>query len=323
MGNEETTIGIIGLGLVGQALAARLRAAGLRTLGYDRSPEALARFAQAGGEPVDSLAALGAQVRTVLLAVFDTQGVLEVVEGEGGLLYPVIPAPSPVIPAKAGIRGSPKAFIPAKAGIQEVLVHRIIDCSTGDPAQLEALHSRLQQRNITFIESPLSGSSQQIEAGEATALVGAEDAAWQSAQPLLALLATQCIHVGPPGMGAKAKLATNLVLGLNRAVFAEGLVFAESLGIAPQKFLELVLATPARSDAAAVKGPLMVSGDFAPRSRIRQHLKDVLLMLESAGREGLTLPLSEAHSVMLQAAVAAGRGDLDNAAIVLQMRAAR
>ncbi|TWO71121.1 NAD(P)-dependent oxidoreductase [Caenimonas sedimenti] len=316
MGDEET-IGIVGLGLVGQALGARLRAADLRTLGYDRSAEAMAAFAQAGGEAANSLAELGARVRTVLLAVFDTQGVLEVVEGEGGLLCPVIPA-------KAGIQGSPeKDVIPAKAGIQEVSVHRIIDCSTGDPAQLEALNERLKQQGITFIESPLSGSSQQIAAGEATALVGAEDAAWQSAQPLLALLAAQCIHAGPPGMGAKAKLATNLVLGLNRAVFAEGLVFAESQGIAPQKFLELVLATPARSDAAAVKGPLMVSGDFAPRSRIRQHLKDVRLMLDTADRAGVQLPFSDTHAAVLQAAVADGHGDKDNAAIVLQLRAAK
>ena len=91
-------------------------------------------------------------MRTVVLAVFDTQGVLEVVEGEGGsLATDVIPSP---------------AVIPAKAGIQEVLVRRIIDCSTGDPAQLEALHSRPQQRHITFIESPLSGSSQQIAAAK-------------------------------------------------------------------------------------------------------------------------------------------------------------
>jgi 3-hydroxyisobutyrate dehydrogenase-like beta-hydroxyacid dehydrogenase len=81
-----------------------------------------------------------------------------------------------------------------------------------------------------------------------------------------------------------------------------------------------VLATPARSDAAAVKGPLMVSGDFAPRSRIRQHLKDVSLMLESAEKVGVQLPFSTAHATVLQAAVVNGHGDKDNAAIILQLR---
>lgn len=287
---EKQAVGLVGLGLVGQALAARLRAAGLRAVGYDLRPEANDAFRAAGGETVTSLAQLGAQVETVLLAVFDTRGVLDVVEGGQGLL----------------------------SGASRV--RRIVDCSTGSPEELAALSQRLRARGIDFIESPLSGSSQQIAAGEAVALVGAEQDAWRSAQPLLSRLAAQCVHVGAPGMGAKAKLATNLVLGLNRAVFAEGLAFAESLGIPPERFLALVLATPARSDAAQVKGPLMVAGAFEPRSRIRQHQKDVALMLEAARAGGLDLPFSRVHAALLAEAVAQGRGDLDNAAIVLQLR---
>ncbi|WP_298933537.1 NAD(P)-dependent oxidoreductase [uncultured Ramlibacter sp.] len=284
------TIGIVGLGLVGQALGARLRAAGLHTLGYDRSPQAAQAFGQAGGELAASLAQLAEAAETVLLAVFDTQGVLEVVEGPAGLLA------------------------------QPHSVRLLLDCSTGSPDLLLGLGARLAQRGIAFVEAPLSGSSQQIGAGEAVALVGAQDAAYAQAAPLLALLARESIHIGPPGMGAKAKLATNLVLGLNRAVFAEGLAFAESLGIAPEQFLALVLATPARSEAAAVKGPQMVAQDFAPRSRIRQHQKDVTLMLDSARAQGLDLPLSRVHAALLAEAVAQGRGELDNAAIVLQLR---
>lgn len=287
---DEQAIGLVGLGLVGQALATRLRVAGLRAIGYDLQQQAVDAFRAAGGETVASLAQLGEQVETVLLAVFDTRGVLEVVEGTQGLL----------------------------AGATRV--RRIVDCSTGAPEELEALSRRLHARGIDFIEAPLSGSSQQIAAGEGVALVGAQQHAWQAAQPLLSTLAAQCIHVGAPGMGARAKLATNLVLGLNRAVFAEGLAFAETLGIAPERFLELVLATPARSDAAQVKGPLMVAGDFEPRSRIRQHQKDVALMLEAARAMGLELPFSRVHAVLLGEAVEQGRGELDNAAIVLQLR---
>ncbi|MFO1286056.1 MAG: NAD-binding protein [Rubrivivax sp.] len=95
------------------------------------------------------------------------------------------------------------------------------------------------------------------------------------------------------------------MLGLNRAVLAEGFVFAERLGITPATFLELVLATPARSEAALAKGEQMVHGDFgAPQSRIRQHLKDVELMLAGAEAAGQRLPLSEAHAALLRSAVA-------------------
>ena len=286
----EASIGIVGLGLVGRALATRLRAQGWHPVGFDIRPEATAAFAQEGGSVAASLGELGMLVPCVLLAVFDTRGVLEVLEGEHGLLSP---------------------------GHE---VRTVIDCSTGDPELLEALAERLRARGIALVESPLSGSSQQIEAGEATALVGGAEADVQACAPLLRAISGNAIHVGAAGMGAKAKLATNLVLGLNRAVLAEGMAFAEALGIAPERFLQLVLATPARSDAALVKGPLMVSEDFAPRSRIRQHLKDVDLMLQGAAQAQLALPFSELHARLLHEAVAAGEGDLDNAAIVRRLR---
>jgi 3-hydroxyisobutyrate dehydrogenase-like beta-hydroxyacid dehydrogenase len=64
---------------------------------------------------------------------------------------------------------------------------------------------------------------------------------------LLTIAVSSCLLVTRAGMGAKAKLASNLVLGLNRAVFAEGLAFAESLGIAPERFLAIVLQLRGRS----------------------------------------------------------------------------
>jgi 3-hydroxyisobutyrate dehydrogenase-like beta-hydroxyacid dehydrogenase len=110
-------------------------------------------------------------------------------------------------------------------------------------------------RGVDFIEAPLSGSSQQIAAGQATAAAGRRRRRAGCATPtLLQALCPQRLHVGGAGLGARAKLATNLVLGLNRAALAEGLVFAEGLGIAPATFLALVLATPARSDAALAQG---------------------------------------------------------------------
>jgi 3-hydroxyisobutyrate dehydrogenase-like beta-hydroxyacid dehydrogenase len=128
-------------------------------------------------------------------------------------------------------------------------------------------------------------------------------------------------HVGGAGMAACAKLATNLVLGLNRAALAEGMVFAESLGIPPASFtFKLVLSTPARSEAAVVKGKMMVNEQFEPQSRIRQHLKDVQLMLDMAKGLQQNLPLSQTHAALMNAAVAAGDGELDNAAIIRQIR---
>lgn len=286
-------VGLIGLGLVGQAIAQRLRLAGIATVGYDLRAEARAAFTAAGHRTAASARELAAEAETVVLAVFDTGGVLDSVEGPEGLLSASAPAPR---------------------------TRLLIDCSTGDPERLQALAGRLAARGVGFVEAPLSGSSDQIAAGQATMLIGTDADTLARAEALLAHIAATRVHVGGAGMGARAKLATNLVLGLNRAVLAEGMVFAERLGIAPAAFLELVLATPARSAAAEAKGSLMVEERFAPQSRIRQHLKDVDLMLAAATAHGQGLPLSRTHAALMRAAIAAGDGDLDNAAIVRQLR---
>lgn len=252
----------------------------------------MAGFVQLGHSCAPSVSALAASVRTVVLAVFDTAGVLHITEG---------------VDAERSLSAS-------TTGIT------LIDCSTGDPDQLAALAGRLQARGIGFIEAPLSGSSAQIAAGQATLLLGGDSATLAAQSSILTALSERRIHVGGAGMGARAKLATNLVLGLNRAALAEGMVFAGHLGIAPEVFLQLVLATPARSDAALVKGPQMVAQQFAPQSRIRQHLKDVRIMLGAAQAHGQHLPLSTAHAALMQAAVDAGDGDLDNAAIIQQIK---
>lgn len=295
MSAADASIGLVGLGLVGTALGARLVRAGFAVLGFDRRAEACDAWRQGGGAVASDLGELGRRCERVVLAVFDTTGVLEVVESPAGLLA----------------AGRTTAACVTRA---------IVDCSTGHPEALEALAARLRALGVDFLEAPLSGSSRQIADGSATMLVGAEAESVARHATLLDALATHRIHVGGAGMGARAKLATNLVLGLNRAALAEGMVFAERLGIAPSTFVDIVLATPARSDAAQVKGGMMARGEFAPQSRIRQHLKDVELMLAAAGATGQALPLSEAHARLLRRAIEAGDGDLDNAAIVRQLR---
>jgi 3-hydroxyisobutyrate dehydrogenase-like beta-hydroxyacid dehydrogenase len=112
------------------------------------------------------------------------------------------------------------------------------------------------------------------------------------------------------------KLVVNLVLGLNRAVLAEGLSLAAACGIDLAGALAVLQATPARSNIMEAKGPKMVSGDFSPVARLAQHLKDVRLIRALAERHGAATPLSDVHEDLLQRAVELGLGEADNSAII-------
>lgn len=188
-----------------------------------------------------------------------------------------------------------------------------IDCTTGDPLRIEALAKKLSNEGVGYVEAPLSGSSEAIARGEATMFVGGDAS---QCEDILGAIAAKRHRAGAAGMGARAKLATNLVLGLNRAALAEGMAFAGVLGISRAAFMAMIDGSPAASPAALAKGRKMVAADWAPESRIRQHLKDVGHMTALAAAAKLDLPLTAAHARLLEAAVAAGDGELDNAAIL-------
>lgn len=189
-----------------------------------------------------------------------------------------------------------------------------VDCTTADPVRVEALARSLAGKGVRYVEAPLSGSAEAVRRGEALMLVGGDPA---GCEDLLAAISAQRVPVGAVGMAARAKLATNLVLGLNRAAIAEGMAFAEALGIPRAHFLDLVRASPAASAAALAKGEKMVPSDYAPESRIRQHLKDVRTMLAASPLE---LPVTRAHEKLLEDAIPAGDSELDNAAIIRRGR---
>ena len=72
----------------------------------------------------------------------------------------------------------------------------------------------------------------------------------------------------------------------------------------------------AYSKAMDVKGRKMVDGDFRPQAKLSQHLKDVRLILQSAAKASLALPLSEVHCHLLERAESLGLGELDNSAVI-------
>jgi len=104
---------------------------------------------------------------------------------------------------------------------------------------------------------------------------------------------------------------------------AEGLVFAERLGLDLEAFLNVARSSAAYSQVMDTKGLKMIRSEFAAEGRITQHLKDIHLMLEQAQRVSQDLPLLEIHADVLQACVRQGEGDLDNSAVINEIRRRR
>jgi 3-hydroxyisobutyrate dehydrogenase-like beta-hydroxyacid dehydrogenase len=192
--------------------------------------------------------------------------------------------------------------------------------STCDPDQVADLAKRVVPRGIRYLDVPVSGTSDQVRRGDGVALIGGDMGIADEVKDVMDALFVRRFHIGKIGDGGRAKLAVNLILGLNRMALAEGLVFAERLGLDPAAFLEVARGSASYSQVMETKGPKMVRGDFSPEGRVKQTLKDAHLMLDQAAATGQKLSMLEVHANVLEACARAGEADLDNSAIIKEVR---
>jgi len=277
---DTKSVGMIGLGLMGTALTERLLEAGYAVWVHNRTRQKAEPLVARGARWADNPLAV---CDRVLISLYTTDTVEEVLRRLADGLRP-----------------------------GQIL----IDTTTGAPEQTARLGARLAARGVQYLDAPISGSSEQTRRGEVTTIVGGPHEAFEACRDLFDCCSQKTIYAGPCGSGARMKLVSNLVLGLNRAALAEGLVFARALGLDAEAALQVLINSMAYSRTMDTKGRKMVEGDFRTQARLSQHLKDVRLILEAAGEAGQTLPLSEAHRRLLEAAEAAGLGDADNSAVI-------
>lgn len=283
-------VGLVGLGLMGAAVTQRLLLAGHRVLGYDPAAAARAAHVERGGEARDGLAEVAASVDVIVLSLPSGAVTLEVCLGEDGLV-------------QHARRGA-----------------LVVDTSTVHPDEAVSAAEGLRAAGIHFADAGVSGSSNNVAAGQALAVVGTEDDQFARAEEVLAPFCTEVLHVGGVGAGMRAKLVINAVLSLHRAALAEGLVLAEKLGIDPARMLDVLQRSLAYSKAMDVWGPRMVARDYMPSSRLRQHNKDAQIILALAREHGAPMLGLNQMNHIVQAGLANGYGDSDNAVLAEILR---
>jgi 3-hydroxyisobutyrate dehydrogenase-like beta-hydroxyacid dehydrogenase len=162
----------------------------------------------------------------------------------------------------------------------------------------------------------MSGTSAMVARGDCTIFVGGDRARAEACRPVFDAIARKTLHVGEVGLASLAKLATNLLVGLNTAAVAEALVLGAKGGLAPALLLDILRESAAGSRMLEVRGPLMVERRFEPQMKVELFLKDFTLMLAEGARLGVPLPLTSLTQQLAAATVAAGRGGEDLAAMI-------
>lgn len=277
------TIGFVGLGVMGKAMAANLVKAGYRVVVHNRSREAVDELARAGAEPASSPRAAAEGSDVVITMLPDSPDVEAVVLGQDGVAE----------------------------GASEGML--LVEMSTIAPAISRRLHETLGQRGVDAIDAPVSGGQAGAESGELSIMVGGSDESVKRARPILEVLGGAVTHIGPPGAGQVAKAANQIIVALTIQAVSEALTLTRKAGVDPAKVREALLGGFAQSKVLEVHGARMLSGDFEPGFRLALHRKDLAIALETARDENVSLPATAQAAEMMNALLAAGRGDADSA----------
>ncbi len=276
-------IAVIGLGTMGLPIATRLAGAGHRVTGYDIAPAARDALAQVdGAEPAESAAAAAAAADTVILMLWSSVQVEEVL-GDGGVL---------------------KAMRPGAM---------LIDMGSSDAMSTRALSERAALRGIRFVDAPVSGGGHcGATAGTMTIIIGGTDEDVAECMPLFEILGETIRHVGPIGAGHALKAINNLLSAVTLLASSEALDMGERFGLDPTKMLEVINASSGQSDSTTRKLPrFVVTKSYNSGGPLRGMVKDIHNATTLAGDMGLELRLGSLATEMWETAAREMRADAD------------
>ena len=281
-------VGVIGLGLLGSVLASRLAGAGIPVTGFDPDPARRAVLKDIGGEVALSAVQVIARCQTTLVAVYNA--------GQVELLFDEL-------------------------GRKPHLAGAVMVCTTTcAPEDILGLAERAADAGLGFVEAPISGTSAETRDGSALMLVAGRPDAIEAVQPVLNVVCPHQMRLGQIGNAARTKLALNLILQTNRVALAEGLAFAESMGLDAAAFLATARRSAAYSRVMDSKGEKMLARDFAPQSHIAQTLKDSELILEEARQQEQHLPMTLIQTGLLRSAITLVGPEADSSAVIEAIR---
>jgi len=279
-------IGIIGVGLLGSAVASRLLKGGFVVAAYDTRPEQVKALQAQGLIAAASIAEAAAEADAVFTILPSLESVETTILGTGGL-----------------IETAPQNCT-------------VIQMSTVSPNLTRRLGNAVAAKPLGFLDAPMSGTSAMVERGDCAIFVAGDRSRAEACQPIFDAIARKTHYVGDAGMASLAKLATNLLVGLNTAALAEALVLGAKGGLAPGVLVEILKESAGASKMVDVRGPLMVSHRFDAQMKVDLFLKDFKLILEEGRRLEVPLPLTSVTQQLATATAVAGRGEEDLAAIV-------
>ena len=288
-------VAFLGLGVMGWPMAGHLALAGHTVTVFNRTAakaqawvQAFAATGRAHHASTPREAAQGADI--VLMCVGNDDDVRSVVLGPDGAL----------------------------AGMQSGSI--LIDHTTASAQLARELCATAQQQGVAFVDAPVSGGQAGAQNGQLTIMCGGDEAAFATAEPVMACFGRAVTLMGPSGSGQLTKMVNQIcIAGLVQGL-SEAVAFGQKAGLDMDKALQVIGKGAAQSWQLDNRGSTMVRDEFNFGFAVDWMRKDLGLVLQEAQRNGARLPVTALVDQFYADVQAQGGGRWDTSSLIARLR---
>jgi len=192
----------------------------------------------------------------------------------------------------------------------------LIDMSSIAPLVSQEIAKELYEKGVEMLDAPVSGDQEKAKAGTLAIMVGGKEEIFKKCKPILEVMGKP-ILVGDIGAGQTTKLVNQVIVAINIAAVAEGLLLGKKAGVDPQRIFEAIRGGLAGSQCLTDKAPRMFTGNYEPGFRIKLHVKDLNNVLETSRELHTAMPLSAQVMEMMQTLMTEGHSEIDHGGLAL------
>ena len=276
-------IGFIGIGLMGFPMAKNLLKSDYRLKAFNRSQDKADRLKEFGAEISVSIKEVVTNSDVIITMLTDDSAVEKVM-------------------------GSDEFISNIKEGAT------VIDMSSINPVITKKYAEILKEKNINYLDAPVSGGTIGAEEASLAIMVGGDEKTFKECYVLLKILGNPTL-VGPVTSGQISKLANQIIVGVTIGAVAEAVTLCEKSGTNPNKMIEALSGGWADSKILQTHGKRMISKDFSPKGKTTTQLKDMTNIINAGKAVETHLPISSLIKGMYKDLVADGHGNTDHSSL--------
>ena len=276
-------IGFIGIGLMGFPMAKNLLKSDYRLKAFNRSQDKADRLKEFGAEISLSIKEVVTNSDAIITMLTDDSAVEKVM-------------------------GSYEFISNIKEGAT------VIDMSSVNPVITKKYAEILKQKNINYLDAPVSGGTIGAEEATLAIMVGGDEETFKNCYELLKKMGNPTL-VGPVSSGQISKLANQIIVGVTIGAVAEAVTLCEKSGTNPNKMIEALSGGWADSKILQTHGKRMIDKDFTPKGKTTTQLKDMTNIINAGKAVETHLPISSLIKEMYNDLVADGHGNTDHSSL--------